>query len=207
MVSMSDPPSRSRLQRQALRLEYVTIGWNVSESAISIALGVVAGSLALIGFGADSLIEVFASVVVVWHLAPGHATDHPERTGRALRLVGWAFAVLSVVLAAAAIRDLATVRRPDASPWGIAYLGVTALVMFGLGFAKKRTADRLDSSPLRSEATMSLLDGVLALSTMIGLAANAAFGWWWADPAAALIVAVAAANEARENWEEAGELT
>jgi divalent metal cation (Fe/Co/Zn/Cd) transporter len=77
--------------------------------------------------------------------------------------------------------------------------------MFGLAISKRRIADRLDSSPLRSEATMTLLDGALSTATMLGLALNAAFGWWWADPAAALVVAGAAANEARENWLEAKE--
>ena len=79
--------------------------------------------------------------------------------------------------------------------------------MFGLAYAKRRLADRMDSAPLRSEATMTFLDGILSTATMTGLALNAALGWWWADPGAALLVAVAAASEARENWDEAAELT
>jgi divalent metal cation (Fe/Co/Zn/Cd) transporter len=105
----------------------------------------------------------------------------------------------------AGVRDLVTARRPDESPWGIAYLAVTAVIMFGLAISKRRIATRLNSSPLRSEATMTFLDGVLSTTTMLGLALNAAAGWWWADPAAALVVAAAAANEARENWLEAAE--
>jgi divalent metal cation (Fe/Co/Zn/Cd) transporter len=199
-------PDRPRWQRRALRLEYATIGWNVGEAVLTIALGAVAGSLALIGFGSVSVIEVFASGVVVWHLIPGHPADRPDRTARALRLVGVAFAALAGALAVAGIRDLATGRRADESPWGIAYLSITALVMFGLAAAKRRVADRLGSAPLRSEATMTFLDGILSTATLTGLALNAAAGWWWADPSAALIVAVAAANEARENWAEAGEI-
>ncbi len=188
-----------------MRLEFATIGWNVGEAFLTIALGAIASSLALIGFGTVSIVEVFASAVVVWHLLPGHGAVAPQRTGRAHRLVAVAFGVLAVVLALAGVRDLAAGRRPDESPWGIAYLALTALVMFGLASAKRRIADRLGSSPLRAEATMTFLDGVLSTTTMLGLALNALFGWWWADPTAALVVAAAAGNEARENWEEANE--
>lgn len=206
-TTTSTGSDRRRLSRLALLLEYGTIGWNVGEAVLTIALGAIAGSLALIGFGSVSIIEVFASLVVVWHLLPAQHVDDPERTARALRLVAVAFAALSVALAVAGIRDLVMARRPDESPWGIAYLAVTALVMFGLAIAKRRVADRLDSAPLRSEAAMTLLDGFLSAGTMTGLALNAALGWWWADPSAALLVAVAAANEARENWGEATELS
>lgn len=200
------PADLERLNRRALQLEYGTIGWNVGEAVLTISLGTIASSLALIGFGLVSVIEVFASAVVIWHLIPGHATASPERTARAHRLVGIAFAALTVALAFAGVRDLVTGRRPDESPWGIAYLAITVLVMLGLAVVKRRVAADLDSSPLRSEAAMTFLDGVLAAATMFGLLLNAVAGWWWADPAAALIVAIAAANEARENWEEAAEL-
>lgn len=200
-------PSRGSLQRRALRLEYTTIAWNIGEAVFTIGLGVAAGSLALIGFGADSIIEVFASSVVVWHIRPGHPVDRPERTRRALRLVAVAFVVLAIVLAAAAVRELVLGRRAEESPLGIAYLTATAIVMFSLALAKRRTAAALDSAPLRSEAAVTFLDGVLATLTLAGLVCNATLGWWWADPAAALVVAVAALNEARENREEADELT
>lgn len=202
---MTDP-SRTDFNRRALQLEYATIGWNVGEAVLTIGLGIAAGSLALIGFGSDSIIEIFASLVVVWHLIPGHEYDHPERTALALRLVAMAFAVLAVALVSLSIRDLLTQRQPDESPWGVAYLAVTALVMFALARSKHRLADRLDSAPLRSEASMTFLDGMLSAGTMLGLALNALLGWWWADPLAALMVGLVAANEARENWEEAGEL-
>jgi divalent metal cation (Fe/Co/Zn/Cd) transporter len=190
---------RIRLQRRALRLEYATIAWNLGEAVLTIGLGITARSLALIGFGTDSIIEVFASSVVVWHVRPGHAVDEPERTRLALRLVAAAFFVLAIVLAAVALRDLATGRRAGESQFGIAYLAVTAGVMFGLAVTKRRTAEALDSAPLRSEASMTFLDGILSTLTLTGLALNAALGWWWADPAAALLVAVAAAGEGREN--------
>jgi len=199
-------PHRRRLLRRALGLEYATIGWNIGEAVLTIALGVVAGSLALIGFGSVSIVEVFASSVVVWHLMPAHSIDSPERTVRALRLVAVAFAALAVAVTVASVRDLVMARHPGESLWGIAYLAVTALIMFGLAVAKHRLATRLQSAPLRSEATMTFLDGILSTATMIGLALNAALSWWWADPAAALLVGIAAANEARENWLEAAEL-
>jgi divalent metal cation (Fe/Co/Zn/Cd) transporter len=203
---MEAPTGRTRLQRRGLRLEYATIAWNVGEAFLTIGLGIAAGSLALVGFGTDSIIEVFASSVVVWHLRPGHEEDRPERTRMALRLVAAAFLLLATVLVALAVRDLAIGRRPGESPIGIVYLAITAVVMFGLAIAKRRTAEALGSAPLRSEAAMTFLDGILSTLTLSGLALNSAFGWWWADPAAALIVAVAAANEARENRREAIEL-
>ena len=203
MEPAADGASRSDQVRQALRLEYATIAWNVGEAVLTIALGTVAGSLALIGFGSVSVIEVFASSVVVWHMSPRGETDDPARNARALRLVAVAFGALAVALAIAGVRDLATARQPDESPWGIAYLALTAVVMFGLANAKRRLAARIGSAPLRSEATMTFIDGILSTATMTGLALNAALGWWWADPAAALVVAIAAANEAREGWSEA----
>ena len=121
-------------------------------------------------------------------------------------MVGAAFAVLAVALVIVAINDLVTGRRPDESPWGIAFLVLAAIAMFTLAVLKRRTAVQLESAPLHSEAAMSMLDGILATATLIGLALNALAGWWWADPAAAVVVALAAANEARENWEAASEI-
>jgi divalent metal cation (Fe/Co/Zn/Cd) transporter len=200
-----EPARRQGLQRRALRLQYWTIAWNIGEAVLTIGLGVAAASLALIGFGMDSIIEVAASLIVVWHVAPRHEVDDPPRTALALRLVAIAFLALAAVLAFTAARDLLTARRPGESLWGIAYLAVTVVVMFTLAVWKRRVADELDSAPLRSEATMTFLDGILAAATVVGLALNAAVGWWWADPAAALFVAAAATNEARENWQESRE--
>ena len=191
---------RAALQRLALRLEYATIVWNAGEAVLTIGLGIAAGSLALIGFGTDSIIEMFASAVVVWHIRPGHEHDAPERTRLALRLVAVAFFVLAAVLGMVAVRDLVTGRRAEESLWGIAYLAVTACVMFGLAIWKRRLAGRLDSAPLRSEASMTFLDGVLSTLTLTGLALNAAVGWWWADPAAALGMTWFLVSEGREAW-------
>jgi divalent metal cation (Fe/Co/Zn/Cd) transporter len=199
--------TRAGLQRRALRLEYATIAWNVGEAILTITLGLMAGSLALVGFGLDSLIEIFASLVVIWHVRPGDTVDRPERTAYALRLVAWAFLALAIVLSVAAVRQLVLGRRAGDSPIGIAYVGATAVVMFTLAFAKRATARRLDSAPLRSEASLTFLDGTLATLTLVGLSLNAMLGWSWADPAAALVVSVAALVEARENRHEAREIT
>ena len=200
------PSDVTGLTRLALRLEYATVGWNVGEAVLTIALGAIASSLALIGFGTVSVVEVFASVVIVWHLRPNGRRPDTERTARAHRLVGIAFAILSVALLIVSTRDIVTGRQPDESIWGIVYLAVTALVMFGLAITKRRIANRIDSTPLAAEAKMTVLDGTLSTATMLGLLANATLGWWWADPAAAFLVGLAPASEAKENWEEASEL-
>ena len=194
--------SMQRLEKRPMRLEYTTIGWNTAEMLISIGLGVAAWSLALVAFGLDTAVELFASGVVVWHLRhPGRESD--RITARALRPVAGALAVLAVVVPTAATWALATSSAPDESPWGVAYLAVTALLMPALGLVKRSTSIKLDSEPPAPEARMSVLDAALALSVLVGLAANVLFGWWWADPVAALFVSVAALNEARENLEEA----
>ena len=201
----SQQDRRRALNRRALLLEYATIAWNVGEAVFTISLGSVAGSLALISFGTVSIVEVFASSVVVWHVR-SQDSDHAGRTRKALRLIAAAFALLAVALAVAAVSDLASGRRAGESPWGIAYLAVTALVMFSLAALKRGTAKDLGSEPLMSEATVTFLDGVLSATTLAGLALNAYAGWWWADPLAGLLVALAAANEARETWGEAEEI-
>lgn len=189
-------------EHQALRLQYVTIGWNGGEVLLTIGLGIAAGSLALIGFGCDSLIEIFTSLVVIWHVRL--PAEQQGRVGkqRALRLVAGAFLLLALVLAAAASHDLMSGRRAEASLIGIIYLGFTAVVMFSLAAAKHRLALRMDSAPLKAEATMTMLDGILSIATLVGLGLNAVLGWWWADPGAALLVAIAALNEARDLWAE-----
>ena len=204
---MTHPRERADLQRLALRLEYATIAWNIGEAVFTIALGVAAASIALIGFGTDSLVEVFASFVVVWHVRPHHERDDPGRTRLALRMVSVAFVVLSGVLAVASINSLVRGEQADRSIPGIVYLAVTMMVMLTLAIAKRRTANRLSSAPLASEATLTFLDAILSASTLVGLALNAFLHWRWADPAAALIVAVAALRESRENWIEAAAVT
>jgi len=196
----------TRLDRRALTLEYVTIAWNVGEAVLTFVLGTIASSLALISFGTVSVVEVFASSVVVWHLRSSGGDGHAERSRFALKLIAGAFALLAVTLIVAAVNDLMSGRKAGGSPWGIAYLTVTAFVMFGLFGLKRSTARKLDSQPLHSEATVTFLDGVLATTTLAGLALNAYAGWWWADPVAGMLVGLAAINEARETWQESSVL-
>ena len=194
----------SDARRRGLRLEWLTVAWNAAEVGVTVSLGLAAHSLALIAFGMDSLIEIFTSLVVVWHLA---AT--PSRTGRrqtvALRLVSVAFVLLAAYLVTSAVRFVLAHQRPDASPLGIAYLALTAVVMFSLARRKRQAGESMGDAPFVAEASMTTLDGWLALGTLTALAANAAFGWWWADPGAAVMIAVFALREARENWHEASE--
>jgi divalent metal cation (Fe/Co/Zn/Cd) transporter len=183
--------------RRGRRLQYATIAWNLMEVVVTISLGVAASSLALIAFGLDSLVEVFASVVVVWYIAR-HDTHGSSR--RATRLVAVAFAILAVYLIAASVSNLASGAVADSSPLGIAYLAVTAFVMFGLAVVKRSTATAAQSAPLVAEASMTFLDGCLATGILVALALNAGAGLWWADPAAAAIVAVFCAREAVVTW-------
>lgn len=206
MTGLSDGDQRAVLERRGLRLEYATIGWNAIEMVVSIGLGIAAGSLALIAFGLDTMVELFASAVVVRHLR------HEGRTrdvvvAHSLQLVARSFFVLSVVVAAGASWALVTGSAPEESPLGIAYLALTVVVMLSLGWAKHRTGMRLNSEPLAAEARMSVIDSALAFSVLVGLAANVALGWWWADPLAALVVAFAALREGIEHRERAAELT
>jgi divalent metal cation (Fe/Co/Zn/Cd) transporter len=194
--------SDRRFERRAVVLEWITIAWNSGEVVVTLVLGIAARSLALVAFGLDAVVEVFASLVVVWHL--GRDRTELRHNRRALRLVAVAFAALATLLTMGAVLALASEHRADESPIGIIYLAATAVVMFGLAFAKRRAAEGLGSQPLAAEATLTLLDGALATSILLALAANAALGWWWADPVATLLVALVAASEARDNWNDAG---
>lgn len=169
--------------------------WNLIEVFVTVGLGLAAGSLALVAFGLDSLIEVFASLVVLWHLRSARTTS---RDRLALRLVAAAFAVLGVYLAIDAVRALFARDVADSSPVGIAYLALTAVVMFTLARWKKRVGTELDSEPFLAEATLTHLDGWLATGILTALSLNAVLGWWWADPLAALALAGFAVKEALE---------
>ncbi len=177
-------------------LQHITIAWNVAEVGVTVGLGLAAGSLALIAFGLDSLVEVFASVVVLWHMAD--KDTRPARDRMARRLVGAAFAVLSTYLLAASLHAYWSRAEPDSSPLGIAYLAVTAVVMFTLSAWKTRIGRSLESEPFLAEARMTFLDGWLATAILVALALNTFLGWWWADAVAAAIIGVVAGRESIE---------
>lgn len=190
-------PGHDELLARGRRLQYATIAWNLMEVVVTIGLGIAAASLALIAFGLDSLVEVFASVVVIWYISNHHAE---ARARHSLRLVAAAFAVLAVYLAAASIYNLVNGEAADSSPLGIAYLAVTACVMLGLARTKRALAKRAKSEPLAAEAQMTFLDGCLAGGILVALVLNAVWEIWWADPAAACLVAAFCAREAVDNW-------
>lgn len=179
------------------RLQIWTIAWNVGEFFVTVGLGIAAGSLALVAYGLDSVVEVFASAVTLWYIARHH---EQRRSYRALRLVAVAFVLLALYLFVSSGIALANHHVAENSPWGIAYLCVTALVMFGLAAVKYRIARRANSAPLRAEAAMTFLDGWLATGILAALVLNAALGWWWADPIAAIGVGVACLLAARDAW-------
>jgi divalent metal cation (Fe/Co/Zn/Cd) transporter len=186
----------SQLRRRGLRLEYATLGWNVFEIGFLIFAAITARSVALAGFALDSLIEVFASVVVIWQL---RGTATPEREHDATRLIGLAFFGLALYIRLQAAITVALDVRPDSSPLGIIWLSATCVVMFGLAGAKARTGRELGNPVLTAEARVTLVDGALAAGILVGLVLNALIGWWWADVAAGGILVVYGIREGREH--------
>jgi divalent metal cation (Fe/Co/Zn/Cd) transporter len=174
-------------------LEYATLAWYVVGLVVLAVTAWTARSVALAGFGLDSLIEIGASIVVVWELSG--VGEHRQR--RALRLIGIAFAALAVYLLAQSTLVLAVGFRPRHSPAGIAWTAVTAAVMFALAAGKTRTARALDNHVLRTEGRVTFVDGVLAVAVLVGLVCNAAFGWWFTDPLAGYLLAIYALREVR----------
>jgi divalent metal cation (Fe/Co/Zn/Cd) transporter len=193
----SSPAAHDALLARGRRLEQLTIAWNVMEVFVTVGLGLAAGSLALVAFGLDSLVEIFASIVVIAYIGHHHAEG---RAQRAMRLVAAAFAALGVYLLAASTVNLVIGDVADSSPLGVAYLAVTAAVMFGLAIRKRMLARAARSGPLGAEANVTFLDGCLATSILLALVLNAAWGFWWADPMAALLVALFCFREAALNW-------
>ena len=182
------------LLRRGRILEGITLGWNVVGIVVLAMAAVTARSVALAGFGLDSLIEIGASTVVLWELS-GTGQD---RRRRALRLIGGAFVALAAYLAIQSVLVLVTGYRPGHSVPGITWTALTAAVMFALAAVKARTGRALGNPVLMTEGRVTLVDGILAVAVLAGLALNAAVGWWWADPLAALVIVFYALREARE---------
>lgn len=189
---MTNPASRQRLLRQGRRLEIATLGWNVAGVAILAIAAVRAHSVALAGFGLDSLVEIGASIVVLWELSATGA----DRQRRALQLIAIAFLALAAYLTVQAIIVLVAGYHPRHSPLGIAWTAITAAAMFALATGKNHTGKQLTNPVLITEGRVTVIDGVLACAVLLGLALNAAVGWWWADPAAGLVIIYYALREA-----------
>ena len=197
------PAGRARLEGRARLLAWVGIAWHVVEFAIAVAAGVAAGSIALIGFGADSLIEALAGAVVVWLFTGSRLGSHRAER-RAQQLVAGSFFVLAGYVGVEAVRTLVGGDHPRTSWVGIGLAAFTAVTMPLLARAKRRVGSRLSSSAAVNEASQTQLCAYLSIGLLIGLGANALLGWWWADPLAALAVAGVAIKEGRESWRGEG---
>lgn len=204
-MSLAAAPARRALLHRALRLEYLTVGWNLVEGAIAISAALVAGSVALLGFGIDSFVESNSGSVLVWRLRAEAAGGRDEATierfeRRAERLVGISFFALAAYIVFDAITTLLSQERPDASPVGIALTAISIGVMLWLARAKRRTAAELGSRALAADAEQTQACWYLSVVVLTGIGLNALFGWWWADPAAALGVSLILVREGREAW-------
>jgi divalent metal cation (Fe/Co/Zn/Cd) transporter len=193
-VLTAEDPRRPALVRRGLVLEFLTLNWNIVGIVVLAIAAISARSVALAGFGLDSLIEIGASSVVIWELS-GTGED---RQRRGLRLIGYAFAALAAYLLIQSTLVLAAGYHSRHSPLGIAWTAVTAIAMFALAAGKASTGKELDNPVLRTEGRVTAIDGILATAVLLGLVLNAVAGWWWADPAAGYVLVCYAAREARE---------
>lgn len=190
---------RAALERRAKLLASGGNAWHVVEFAIALGAGIAAGSVALVGFGLDSVIEALAGGVIVWLFSGGRgASAAAER--RAQQLIAASYAVLVGYIAVESIRDLAGSHHPAVSWVGIGLAAFTAPTMPLFARAKRKVGRRLNSSATVSEATQNMICAYLSIALLVGLLANAVMGWWWADPAAALVIAAVAAREGVESW-------
>ena len=193
-VTSAGSSPHSVLLRRAFALEYATLAWNVAGIVVLAIAAIAARSVALAGFGLDSLIEIGASTLVIWELSGSGA----ERQRRALRLIGSGFAALAVYLLAQSTLVLAAGYHPRHSVPGIIWTAMTAAAMFTLAAGKARTGRMLANPVLRAEGRVTMIDGILAAAVLLGLALNAGLGWWWADPAAGHVLVYYAAREVRQ---------
>jgi divalent metal cation (Fe/Co/Zn/Cd) transporter len=191
--------------RHALRLEYVTVGWNVIEGVVAVTAAIAAGSVALLGFGVDSFVETASGGILIWRLrAEGKLTDvheiaHLDR--RAQRLVAASLFLLAAYVAVDAIHALATKERPGRTLVGLVLTALSLAVMWSLAKAKQRAAALLRSRALEADAFQTTACFWLSLIALAGLGLNAALGWWWADPVAALGMTMFLIREGREAWQ------
>jgi divalent metal cation (Fe/Co/Zn/Cd) transporter len=192
-------PAYLREARKARWLSWASLVYMAFEGAVAIAAGIVAGSIALIGFGLDSVIEGFASVVIVWRFTGWRTLSH-EAEERAQKLVAVQFFVLAPYVGFESVRALAEGSRPEESLVGILLAASSLVVMPYLGWAKQRIGARIGSSATASEGKQNLLCAYLAGAVLVGLLGNALFGAWWLDPVVGLLIAWVAVQEGREAW-------
>lgn len=189
------------LRRRGLLLEYLTIGWNVIEGVVAVTAGLAAGSIALVGFGFDSTIEVVAASVVVWQFrAELRGGIDEEREQLALKVIAVTFFVLAAYVIVEAVRDLVVAEAAKPSKIGIVLAAVSLAVMPTLAWLKRRTGRQLASRTLVADSVETFLCAWLSAILLAGLILNATVGWWWADPVAALGIAGLATREGIEAW-------
>jgi divalent metal cation (Fe/Co/Zn/Cd) transporter len=186
--------NRTRLIQRGLYLEYATLGWNVVGSVVVLGSAVLARSVALAGFGVDSLIEIFASIVVVWQLK---GIDD-GREEKAMRFIGLAFFALALYILAQSAYIFASGTHPETSAPGIVWLSATLIAMLLLAGGKRVTGRQLGNPVLVKEGYVTLIDAMLAGAVLSGLVVNAIAGWWWADPLAGLVIVYYGLKEGRE---------
>ena len=201
-------PSENRnvLLRRALRLEYLTVGWNVIEGFVAIGAGVAAGSVALVGFGLDSFIEVTSAATLIWRLKKTGSPDEELAAERlALRIVAVTFFLLAAYVAYESARALWLRETSKESLVGIGLSILSSIVMPWVGLAKRKTARDLDSKALAADAVETMVCAWLSIILLLGLGLNALWGWWWADPLAGLVMAGFIVKEGWEALEESND--
>jgi divalent metal cation (Fe/Co/Zn/Cd) transporter len=194
---------RRNLERQARLLAWGGIGYLVLEAAIAVGAGLAAGSIALIGFGADSLIESLAGFVVLWLFTGSRLTSHTAER-RAQEMIAVSFFILAAYVGVESTRSLIGGHEPDVSWLGIGLAAFTAPTMRLLAHYKRRIGNKLGSAATVKEASQTQLCAYLSIALLIGLGANALFGLWWMDPVAGLFIAAVALKEGRESWKGEG---
>ncbi len=197
----ADPLRRAQLGRRAQLLAATAVAYNAVEAAVALSAGIVAGSIALIGFGLDSIVEVSSGLIVLWQFR--HALPE-SRERRALRLMAISFFGLAAYVTAESVRALVGGHEPDASPVGIALASVSLIVMPVLSWAQRRTGRSLGSNAVVADSTQTLLCTYLSAVLLAGLVLNATLGWAWADPIAGLVIAAVAVREGVGAWRGEG---
>ena len=186
---MNHEDVRQEAVGRGLQLEYLTVGWNILEGLIAVGSGVVTGSIALIGFGIDSMIEVSSGAVLLWRLNRDRDLDEREKVEAAsLKLVGWCFLALAAYIAYEAGTSLYRREAPEVSYIGIGLAVISLIVMPLLARAKRRVASQIGSRALEADSRQTDFCAYLSAILLAGLLLNALLGWWWADPVVALVM-------------------
>ncbi len=196
---------RRDILRRAIRLEYLTVGWNLVEGGVAITAAVLARSIVLFGFGVDSFVESASGLIMIWRLRTersgvGSAAHVEAIEHRARRLVALSLFLLAAYVVFDAVNTLRLRERPEFSPVGIALTAVSLVVMVRLARAKRQVGRELGSRAMQADAGQTTACWWLSLATLLGVALNGIFGWWWADPVTAILVAVLIVREGREAW-------